>query len=61
MKSGSGMCGVTISDDARKKNDAKWVQCSYCLIPYHVLYQPTDAEEEVFMCDKCCGTETESD
>jgi hypothetical protein len=47
--------------DARKKNGAKWVQCSYCFILYHVLCQPTDAEEEVCVCDKRCDTETESD
>lgn len=55
-----GMCGGSYSLDAKNKNGAKWVQCCYCLVPYHVRCHPSDAEEAVFMCDMC-GNNEDSD
>ncbi|CAG9826184.1 unnamed protein product [Diabrotica balteata] len=48
-----GMCGNSYSLDVKRKNGAKWVQCSYCMIPYHVMCQSSDVEDDVFICDMC--------
>lgn len=55
-----GVCGGSYSADHKQKNGAQWVQCSYCLVPYHVNCQPSDSDEEVvFMCDMCAGKDTD--
>ncbi|CAG9815306.1 unnamed protein product [Phaedon cochleariae] len=54
-----GVCGDNYSEDYRRKNGAKWVQCSYCLTPYHLKCQASDNEEDVSMCDNCVGCASE--
>lgn len=50
-----GACKKSYLEDCKKKNGARWIQCSYCLVPYHLKCQASD-EENVFMCDRCAGT-----
>ena len=45
------------NSDVKKKNGKKWVQCSYCLVPYHESCQTYEDIGEVFMCDTCCQQE----
>lgn len=50
-----GVCEGSYLEDCKKKNGAQWIQCSYCLVPYHLKCQAAD-EETVFMCDRCTGS-----
>lgn len=51
-----GNCKESYNGDVKKKkNVKKWVQCSFCLMPYHVTCQLyNDEDDDIFMCDKCC-------
>lgn len=48
-----GVCGILYSRDVEKKSGAKWVQCCFCLMPYHTKCQQQSTEEDPYMCDKC--------
>lgn len=52
-----GLCEAFYSSDVKKRNGAKWIQCSYCLTPYHeicVSLDNTDVEEQLYYrCDRC--------
>lgn len=49
-----GSCGKSYNNDVRKKNGAKWIQCSFCLVWYHTNCQPSfHKDDNVFMCDGC--------
>lgn len=47
-----GVCGRSYLEDCKSKNGLRWIQCSYCLVPYHLKCQSSD-KENVFMCDRC--------
>lgn len=51
-----GTCGGQYSTDERERNGKKWVQCSFCLIPYHELCQSECAVGHIYMCDLCSLT-----
>ena len=51
------VCKKSYNSDVKKKNGKKWVQCSYCLVPYHESCQTYEDIGEVFMCDTCCQQE----
>lgn len=48
-----GVCSSTWSHDKKKKNGKDWVQCSFCLTPYHVSCQTGSTTESIYMCDLC--------
>ncbi|KAJ8874217.1 hypothetical protein PR048_025059, partial [Dryococelus australis] len=48
-----GSCSKTFSSDKKRKNGKKWVQYSFCLIPYHELCQSESVTNIVYMCDLC--------
>lgn len=56
-----GVCKRTYSADVKKKTGAKWVQCSFCLVPYHEKCQKFPTKEDVYMCDACCDDEFQND
>lgn len=55
-----GVCSESYLEDCKKKNGAKWIQCSYCLVPYHLKCQSSE-EENVFMCDRCAADSSSED
>lgn len=52
-----GLCEALYSADVKKRNGAKWIQCSYCLTPYHeicVSIEDSDPEIQLyFRCERC--------
>lgn len=48
-----GVCSECFSKDKKVKNGKKWVQCSFCLTPYHELCQSEPVTSLVYMCDFC--------
>lgn len=53
-----GVCNGSYLEDCKKKNGARWIQCSYCLVPYHLKCQSSN-EDKVFMCDRCTGSSSD--
>ncbi|KAK9752183.1 DDE superfamily endonuclease [Popillia japonica] len=49
-----GSCGSSYNEDVLKKNGAKWIQCSLCLVWYHCQCQNI-TDEVTFMCDACAA------
>lgn len=47
-----GVCQGRYSDDEKKKTGAKWIECCFCVTPYHEKCQ-IGPFEDVYMCDKC--------
>lgn len=58
-----GVCSKSYFQDVQKRNGAKWIQCSFCLVPYHIkcLAVDDDDDEKIFRCDTCCENEIPSD
>lgn len=63
ISNGDWICGVCMENYnyVKKKNGKKWVQCSYCLTPYHETCQSFDDFDEVFMCGRCCELESDTE
>lgn len=56
-----GSCRGKYSDDVKRKTGASWVQCSFCLTPYHEDCQEKPTKNYVYMCDKCGQASDSSD
>lgn len=48
-----GVCCSLYSMDCLKKTGAKWIQCSFCKVPYHEKCQKHPTKDTVYMCDNC--------
>lgn len=56
-----GKCSGNFTQDVRRKNGAKWIQCSFCLVPYHTTCQEDFFDSgDVYMCNSCETQEKES-
>ncbi|XP_039296637.1 tigger transposable element-derived protein 1-like [Nilaparvata lugens] len=56
-----GMCCKKFSEDVKKKTGLKWIQCSFCFIPYHEKCQKQPTKEDIYMCDACGDHQSEDD
>lgn len=57
-----GKCKIKFSEDVKKKTGASWVQCSFCLVPYHTTCQEDFLDEEdIYMCNICETIEKNSE
>lgn len=56
-----GVCFQFFSVDVAKKTGAKWIQCSFCRVPYHEQCQKSPNDDTVYMCDMCEGNSDSDD